>query len=128
MILGLVSFLKLRLWCLPVIWILALQSPGAILEGGGGWGWGRNTPFPNVIVLITLGLKKLNMAGMWPWIPKKLLKWEKAKKHTFSFKAVFVHFFFKVNFLIGPAQSCCHCGQFDIGVTICVWWLATPLN
>ena len=24
---------------------------------------------------------KLNMAGMWPWVPKKLLKWEKAKKN-----------------------------------------------
>ena len=42
---------------------------------------------------------------MWPWVPKKLLKWEKAKKHTF---------FLKLNFLTAPARSCCRCGQFKI--------------
>ena len=26
------------------------------------------------------------------------------------------------------SRSCHRCGQFDIGVTIFVWWLATPLN
>ena len=35
------------------------------------------------------------MAGIWPWVPKNLLKWEKAKKNTFLFKAEFVHFFVK---------------------------------
>ena len=39
--------------------------------------------------------KKSNMAGMWPWVPKMLLKWEKGKKHTFSFKHDCVHFFVK---------------------------------
>ena len=69
------------------------------------------------------------MAGMWPWVPKKLLKWEKAKKNTFSFKADFVHFFCKkVNFLTAPAWNCCSCGQFYIGVTICVWWLTTQFE
>ena len=70
------------------------------------------------------------MAGTWPWVPKKLLKWEKAKKkHTCSCKADFVHFFCdKVNFLTAPARSYRHCSQFDIGVTISVWWLAAPLN
>ena len=65
---------------------------------------------------------------MWPWIPKKELKSEKAKKKN-SFKAVFTNFFCeKVNLLTVPVRGCRRCGQFDIGVTICVQWLATPLN
>jgi hypothetical protein len=35
------------------------------------------------------------MAGMWPGVTKKLLKWKKTKKHTFSFKALLVHFLVK---------------------------------
>ena len=42
-----------------------------------------------------IGSHKLNMAGMWPGVTKKLLKWKKPKKHTFSFKALFVHFLVK---------------------------------
>ena len=65
--------------------------------------------------------QKLNMAGMWPWVPNKLLSGEQ-QKHTFSIKADSVHFFFeKINFLTAPAGSCCRCGQFDIGVAICVY-------
>ena len=42
-----------------------------------------------------IGSNKLNMAGMWPSVTKKLLKWEKTNKHTFSFKKNFVHFLVK---------------------------------
>ena len=35
-----------------------------------------------------LSLKKLNMAGIWPWVPKKLLKWEKAKTIRFHSKLI----------------------------------------
>ena len=66
---------------------------------------------------------------MWHLVNKKLLKWEKAKIILFI-QSLFCLLFFceKVSFLTGPAQNCNHCGQFDIGVTICVWWLATPPN
>ena len=65
---------------------------------------------------------------MWPWVPKKLLKWEKAKNILFHSKLIFSTFCEKVNFLTAPERSCRCCGQFDIGITICVWWVATPLN
>ena len=70
---------------------------------------------------------KSNMAGMWPWVTKKLLKWE--KNILFHSKLILSIFLCnKVNFLTALAQSCRCCGQFDICVTICVWWLAIPLK
>ena len=33
--------------------------------------------------------KILNMAGMWPWVTKKLLKWETAKNILFHSKLIF---------------------------------------
>ena len=62
---------------------------------------------------------------------KKVIKVAKKKeeeKNTFSFKADDVHFCVKGKFLTAPEPSCCRCGKFDIGVTICVWWLSTLLN
>ena len=50
----------------------------------------------------------------------KVIEVGKSKKHTFSSKDDFVHLLWKVNFLTAPEQSCRRCGQFDIGVTICV--------
>ena len=35
------------------------------------------------------------MAGMWLWVPKKLFKWEKAKKHTFFIQSWFCPLFVK---------------------------------
>ena len=53
----------------------------------------------------------------------------KKQKTYFSIQNWFCPLFCeKVNFLTAPARSCCRCGQLDIGVTICVWWLATPFN
>ena len=41
---------------------------------------------------------------------KKVIEMEKSqKKHTFSFKALFFHFFENVNFWISPGLSCCRC-------------------
>ena len=73
-----------------------------------------------MIVLITLGLKI-----KYDWYvtvsTKQVIEVGKSKKHTFSFKADFVHFFCeKGNFLTASARSCRCCGQFDIGVTISV--------
>ena len=59
---------------------------------------------------------KLNMAGMWPWVPKRLLKWKKAKNILFYSKLILSTFCEKVNFLTARARSCCRCGQFDIGI------------
>ena len=52
---------------------------------------------------------------------KKVIEVGNSKiKHTFSFKAEIPLFEKKVKFLTAPVQSCRGCGQFDIGVTICV--------
>ena len=77
--------------------------------------------FGYVIVLITLGLK-IKYGWYVTLSTKKVIEvGKKAKKHTFSFKANFVHFLVKkVKFLTVPARSCRCYGQFDIGVTICV--------
>ena len=39
--------------------------------------------------------KKKKMAGMWPWLPKKFLKWEKAKIILFHSKLILSTFFVK---------------------------------
>ena len=36
--------------------------------------------------------KKFNMAGMWPWVPKKLLKWKKAQNIPFHLKLILCNF------------------------------------
>ena len=59
---------------------------------------------------------------MWPWVTKKLLKWGNAKNVIFIKNWFCPLFFKKVNFLTTPARSWRCCGQFDIGVKICVWW------
>ena len=60
---------------------------------------------------------------------KKVIEVGRSKKNTFSFKADFFHFFCeKVNLLTAPVRRCRRCGQFDIGVAICVLWLAPPPN
>ena len=51
---------------------------------------------------------------MWPWIPKKLLKWKKARNILFHSQLILYTFCEKITFLTAPAQSCCCCGQFDI--------------
>ena len=73
--------------------------------------------------------KKFNMAGMWPWVPKQLSNWETAKNILFHSKLISPPLFGEnVNILTAPVRSFRRCGQFDMGVTICVWWLATPQN
>ena len=64
--------------------------------------------------------KNLNMAGMWPRITKKLLKWEKAKKILFFFiwSSLCPLFCEKVIVLTAPALSCRSCGKFYIGFSI----------
>ena len=46
-----------------------------------------------------VGSKKLNMAGMWPWVTKELLKWEKAKNILFHSKLILSTFLWKGVFL-----------------------------
>ena len=61
---------------------------------------------------------------MWPWVTKKVLKWKKTQKNIlFYSKLILSTFLWKGK----PERSCCRCIQFDIGVTICAWWLATLL-
>ena len=42
--------------------------------------------------------KKINIAGMWPWVPKKLLKWEKAKTILFHSNLILSNFLWKGKF------------------------------
>ena len=76
--------------------------------------------FSYVIVLRTLGLT--NKYGLYVTVSTKtVIEVGKSKKHTFFIQSLFGPLFSKkVNFLIAPAQCCRRCGQFDIGVTICV--------
>ena len=84
--------------------------------------------FGYAIVLISLGPKKL----VWLVCDHEYQTsyWSGKEQKTYFFiQSWFCPLFGeKVNFLTAPARSCCCCGQFDIGVSFCVWWLATPLN
>ena len=61
-------------------------------------------------MLSKIRYKKLNTPGMWPWVTKKLLKWEKAKHILFHSKPIF-HLFLKGIFLslrlIRKLAMCC---------------------
>ena len=46
-----------------------------------------------------IGSHKLNMAGMWPWVTKKLMKWEKTKNMLFHSKLFLSTFWWKSKFL-----------------------------
>ena len=67
-------------------------------------------------------LWKLNMASMWPWVTKKLLKWEKEKNIFFHSLLILSTFLWKCNFFDSTRT------ELSPLRLICVWWLATPLH